>query len=110
MSSTIRLQWRDNSTNETQFNIYRGTSLDMSDSDIQIAQVIWNGSTWDTSIVSTQVNSLSLISSAGGPSSTGMFVIEFEEPNSGEHYYGVSAYNPAGESDVVSTLQSTTID
>jgi hypothetical protein len=106
--AVVQLSWRDNSDNETSFKVYRGTSSPVSTSDDHIANITLSGSTWSASEASTgSAPDITLTSSAnntGDSVTTGeTFVITYTENTSGNYYYGVSASNAIGDSDIVTT-------
>lgn len=112
MSKQLKLQWQDEANNETRFDIYRGTSLNMSEADsTKIIEIVWNGSSWDESIVdTTNVSGLIDFISGGSPETTeGTFSLTFTDALAGTHYYGVSAGNSVANSDVVPSTSSITI-
>lgn len=106
MAQTIRIQWRDNAVNETEFFIYRSTNPSISTSDTKIAKLEWSGTSWVASDISSQVSSVSAITTQASPTDVGLFEIEFTDAIQGDNYYGVSASNATGESDVVPTTTS----
>lgn len=112
MSKQIKLEWQDEANNETFFNIYRGTSLGMveSDSDL-IIRIVWNGSSWDQTIWdSTDISALSDFLSGGNPEDVeGAFSITFIDAKAGTHYYGVLAGNSVAKSDIVPSTSAITI-
>lgn len=106
----VQISWQDNSDNETSFKIYKGGATPLTDQSDQIATVALSGSTWGVSEFSVgSAPSLTLTSSNTGSSSeTGeAFVITYDEQNAGSYFYGVSASNSVGDSDVVTSAQLT---
>lgn len=102
----VQISWQDNANNETSFKIYKGTSSPLNASSDQIASVTLTGGQWSASEHSTgSAPSLSLTSSNTGDSVTSgeTFVITYEESSLGNFFYGVSASNAVGDSDVVTT-------
>ncbi len=102
----IQISWQDNANNETSFKVYKGASTPLNASSEQIAEVTLTNGNWVASEASTgSAPNLSLTSSNTGDSvTTGeTFVITYEEATFGNYFYGISASNPVGDSDVVTT-------
>jgi hypothetical protein len=112
MSKQIKLSWKDEANNETIHRIYRGDSLLMTaESSVLIAELEWDGTQWNESVIDSGINTLTKISDGGDPVSTGQtFEVEFIDTLLGEHYYGVSAGNAVADSDVVASSSSILID
>ncbi len=104
--AVIQISFQDNANNETSFKIYKGTSSPLDSSSTQIASIdLVNGSWVASETSSGSAPSLSLTSSNTGDSvTTGeTFVVTYEENTIGNYFYGVSASNSVGDSDVVTT-------
>jgi hypothetical protein len=110
--STIRINWTDRATNETRFNIYRGTEQALSIFDDLIVRLELINGTWNIENRHPQtISNLSIVQSGSTDiTDTGTdFVISFEDASSGEFWYGVSAANPVGDSDIVPVPNKITI-
>jgi hypothetical protein len=105
--AVVQLSWRDNSDNETKFKVYRGTSSPVTTGDDFLAEVTLSGSTWQaTEATSGSAPNVTLTSTGntGDSLTTGeTFVITYTENTAGSYYYGVSASNAIGDSDIVTT-------
>jgi len=104
--ATVQISFRDNADNETSFNIYQGTSSPLSASSTKIAEITLTNGTWGVAEASTgSAPNITLTSTNTGDSvTTGeTFVVRYEEGTTGSYYYGVSAENAVGASDVVTT-------
>jgi hypothetical protein len=110
--ATVQISFRDNADNETAFKIYKGTSAPLSASSTQIAEVNLVSGAWTVSeTTSGSAPSVSLQSTNTGNSATQgeTFVVRYEEGTPGDYYYGVSASNDIGDSDVVTTGSALTV-
>lgn len=103
--AVVQISWKDNADNETAFKIYKGTTTPLSGASTQIAQVDLVGSAWVASEINNGAPNVTLTSTNTGDSATQneVFVITYEESITGDYYYGVSASNSVGDSDVVTT-------
>ena len=104
--ATVQISFRDNADNETSFNIYQGTSSPLSASSTKIAEVSLSGGAWSVAEATTgSAPNVTLTSTNTGNSATQgeTFVVRYDESNAGLYYYGVSAENAVGASDVVTT-------
>ena len=104
--AVVQLSWRDNSDNETGFKIYKGTSSPLSSSSDQIAEVSLNGGTWVVAESATgSAPDVAITSTNTGDSVTKdeTFIITYTESVADTYYFGVSATNAIGDSDVVTT-------
>jgi len=112
MSKQVKLSWKDEANNETIHRIYRGSSLLMTPAtSTLIAELEWDGTTWNETIIDTNINTLNKIADGGDPVTTGQtFEIDFVDTILGEHYYGVSAGNAVADSDIVASSSSILID
>jgi hypothetical protein len=102
----IQISWQDNANNETSFKVYKGSSTPLNASSTQIASVsLTNGSWVATETTAGSAPSLAITSSNTGDSvTTGeTFVVTYEEETLGNYFYGISASNAVGDSDVVTT-------
>ena len=110
MSVTLKLNWRDNAKNDLAFKIKRSGSSVMDESDLDIISLAWDGSQWTETIEDTTNISAVTINQFVTPSSTGIFSLTFTDGFVGSNYYGVSAGNATGYSDIISTDTAVTID
>jgi hypothetical protein len=104
--ATVQISFRDNADNETSFKVYKGTSAPLSASSDQIIDITLSNGTWSASESSSgSAPNLTLTSTNTGNSSTTgeTFVVRYDEGTAGSYYYGVSASNSIGDSDVVTT-------
>jgi hypothetical protein len=104
--AVVQIFWRDNSDNETSFKIYKGTSSPLSASSDQIATVSLVSGAWEVAEAGTgTAPDVTLTSTNTGNSTTQneTFVITYTEGTPNNYYYGVSAANAIGDSDVVTT-------
>lgn len=102
----IQISWQDNANNETSFKVYKGTSTPLNASSTKIADVTLTNGNWVATEASTgSAPSLAITSSNTGDSvTTGeTFVVTYEESTLGNYFYGISASNAVGDSDVVTT-------
>lgn len=110
--AVIQISWQDNANNETSFKIYKGTSSPLNSQSDQIASVDLQSGAWVATETSTgSAPQLSLTSSNTGDSvTTGeTFVITYEESTLGNYFYGISASNAVGDSDVVTTSSALSV-
>lgn len=110
--AVIQISWQDNANNETSFKIYKGTSSPLDSNSTQIASVDLTNGAWVATESSTgSAPSLSLTSSNTGDSvTTGeTFVVTYEESTLGNYFYGISASNAVGDSDVVTTSSALSV-
>jgi|13_taG_2_1085334.scaffolds.fasta_scaffold05443_10 hypothetical protein len=102
----VQISFQDNANNETGFKVYRGSSSPLTASSTQIAQIDLVSGSWVASETSTgSAPSLQLTSTNTGDSNTTgeTFVITYDEGTSGNYFFGVSATNAVGDSDIVTT-------
>lgn len=102
----VQISFQDNANNETRFKIYKGTSTPLNSNSTQIAEINLTNGSWVASEASTgSAPSLSLTSSNTGDSvTTGeTFVVTYDEGTPNNYFYGVSASNAVGDSDVVTS-------
>lgn len=92
----IQISFQDNSDNEDEFRIYRGTSSTVTTSDTLIATLEWGGASW--SITGSGTNLEISSGSTNDPTSTGQYVVLYDENSPGTYYYGVLASNSVGDS------------
>lgn len=104
----IQISWTDNADNETAFKIYQSTSATITDSDTLIGTVSLSGSTWS---VSGSGSNIALESTNTGNSSTSgeTFTVSYDESVAGDYYYGVSASNLVGDSEIVESANTITV-
>lgn len=110
--AVVQLSFQDNANNETSFKIYKGTTSPLDSSSTQIAEIRLDSGAWVADEATTgSAPSLSLNSNNTNDSSTTgeTFVVSYEETTAGDYYYGVSASNDVGDSDVVTTSSTLTI-
>jgi hypothetical protein len=108
----VQISWQDNANNETKFKVYKGTSTPLDSSSDLIAEVELSGGTWVASEAgSGTAPNIALSSSNTNDSvTTGeTFVITYEEGVQGNFFYGVSASNAVGDSDVVTTASALSV-
>lgn len=107
--ATIQISFRDNSTSETNFKIYRGTSSTLTTSDTLIATISLNSSTWE--ITGNNGSGHALTSTNTGSSGTTgeTFTINYTETNPGTYYYGILANNAVGNSNLVTGANSVVV-
>jgi hypothetical protein len=93
----IQISFQDNSDNEDQFRIYRGTATPVTTNDTQIAQLDHDGTSWS---ISGPVTNLEISQGVNNsPSSTGdQYIVLYDETSAGDYYYGVLASNAVGDS------------
>jgi hypothetical protein len=108
--AVVQLSWQDNANNETHFKIYQDTTSPISASSTQIAEVrlvsgIWVAS--ETTTGSAPNISLDSTNSTDATEVGETFVVTFEESVAGDYYFGVSAGNSVGDSDIVTSSQLT---
>lgn len=106
----VQISWQDNADNETSFKVYKGTTTPLTSSSDLLATVALSGSTWLASEgTSGSAPSLQITSSNTGDSvTTGeTFVITYDEGSAGNYYYGVSASNSVGDSNVITSPEVT---
>lgn len=104
----IQISFQDNSDNEDEFRIYRGTSTPVTTSDTLIATLNHDGVSWN---ISGSTGSNHEISQGGNnsPSSVGdQYIVLYDETSAGDYYYGVLASNAVGDS-AVSTSDQVTV-
>jgi hypothetical protein len=96
----LNISFKDNSDNESSFKIYRASNLNFSDK-VEIISLSYSYG-W----IFSSSNNPVLKSSNSPPIHTGeTFSIDFDEDETGSFFYGVSAYNIAGDgSSIESTL------
>jgi hypothetical protein len=102
----VQISWQDNANNETKFKIYKGTSSPLTSASDLIANVELISGSWVVSEETTgSAPSIAITSSNTGDSvTTGeTFVVTYEEGTPNNYFYGVSASNSVGDSDVVTT-------
>lgn len=107
--ATVQISFRDNADNETSFNIYKGTSSPLSASSTKIAEISLSNGAWIVAEETTgSAPNITLTSTNTGDSvTTGeTFVVRYDEGTTGLYYYGVSAENAVGASDVVTTASA----
>ena len=105
----IQISFQDNSDNEDQFRVYRGTATPVTDADSQVCSLDWDGSNW--AITSGAVGSNHEISQGvnNSPSSSGdQYIILYDETQAGDYYFGVLASNAVGDS-AISTSDQVTV-
>tara|TARA_B100000902_G_C27294539_1_gene909154 strand:- start:708 stop:1034 length:327 start_codon:yes stop_codon:yes gene_type:complete len=104
----IQISWTDNADNETAFKIYQSTSSTILTSDSLIGTVSLSGSTWSVSGTGTNIALES--TNTGNSSTTGeTFTVSYDESVAGDYYYGVSASNLVGDSEIVESTGSITV-
>ena len=106
----VQISWQDKADNETEFKIYKGTSSPLDSSSTQIAKVELVSGTWSVSeFTSGSAPSITLTSTNTGDSTTidENFVITYDEQTAGTYFFGVSASNSVGDSDVVTSSSLT---
>jgi len=100
--ATIKLNWTDQADNETEFKVYKGATPTLTNQSEEVCQLVYNGSNWTLQTSNNSISNMSLLSTNGSQAlDNERFRIEFEDSSTGLTYYGVSASNGAGESDVV---------
>lgn len=103
--ATVQITFTDASTNEDAFNIYRsddGVSAVVDGSKL-VSQLAWDGSAWQASQGALANNTVSIQagSSTASPSTPGQtFILRYNETDTGEFKYGVTASNAIGDSDI----------
>jgi len=104
----IQISWTDNADNEYSFKVYQSTSATITDSDTLIGTVSLSGSTWS---VSGSGSNIALESTnTGNAATTGeTFTISYDESTPGTYYYGVSACNSVGDSEIVESTGTITV-
>jgi hypothetical protein len=110
--AVVQISWKDNADNETAFKIYKGTATPLSASSQQIAEVTLAGGTWAVAeSASGLAPNVTLTSTNTGDSATQneTFVITYEEGVADDYYFGVSASNAVGDSDVVTSSPALTV-
>jgi len=110
--AVVQISWRDNSDNETAFKIYQGSTSPLSSGSTQIGTVTLSGGSWSaTEFSSGSAPDIQVTSTNTGDSQTEgeTFVITYTEGTSGSYYYGISASNAIGDSDVVTTASALTV-
>ena len=109
--ATVQISFRDNADNETEFKVYRGTSAPLSSASTQIASVALSGGAWAVTSINSEAHNVEITSTNTGDSVTSgeTFVIKYDELVAGDYYYGISASNAIGDSDVVTTATTLTI-
>lgn len=111
--AVVQISWRDNSDNETSFKIYKGSASPLSSASDHIATVTLSGSTWSVAEETAgDAPDIAITSTNTGDSQTSgeTFVVTYTESTSGTYYYGVSASNAIGDSDVVTTSSGLTVN
>lgn len=94
----IQISFQDNSDNEDQFRVYRGTATPVTDTDTLICSLDHDGSVWS---ITGSVGSNHEISQGvnNAPSSSGdQYIVLYDETQAGDYYYGVLASNAVGDS------------
>jgi hypothetical protein len=102
----VQISWQDNANNETAFKVYKGSTSPLSSASTHIANVTLSGGAWSASEATTgSAPSVALTSTNSGDSTTTgeTFVLTYEESVAGNYFFGVSASNAVGDSDVVTT-------
>ena len=110
--AVVQISWRDNSDNETSFKIYRGTTSPLSASSDHIGNVVLNNGVWEAEEGGLNTApDIALTSTNTGNSDTTSetFVVTYTESTANAFYYGVSASNAIGDSDVVTTSAALTV-
>lgn len=104
----IQISWTDKADNETAFKIYQSTSATITDSDTLIGTVTLSGATWS---VSGSGSNIALESTNTGNSTTKdeTFTVSYDESTPGDYYYGVSASNLVGDSEIVESANTITV-
>ena len=103
----IQISFQDNSDNEDEFKIYRGTATPVTTSDTQIAALTWDGSQWVFSGSATNGEVTQGVNI--DPSQAGQqYVFLYDEGTPNTYYYGVSASNAVGDS-AISTSGAVTV-
>jgi len=106
----VQISFQDNADNETEFKIYKGTSTPLDSSSTQIAKIELVSGSWSVAeYTSGSAPSIQLTSTNTGSSATTgeTFTITYDEQTAGTYYYGVSASNAVGDSDVVTSSSLT---
>jgi len=102
----IQISFQDNSDNEDEFRIYRGTATPVTTSDTLIATLTHDGVSW--SISGTGTNLEISQGSNNSPSSTGdTYIVLYDENSAGDYYFGVLASNAVGDSAISTSGQVT---
>lgn len=106
--ATVQITFTDASTNEESFNIYRsndGAPATVTGSNL-VSQLAWDGSAWQASQGALSNNSVTIESgsSTASPSTPGQtFILRYNETNSGNFKYGVTAANAIGSSSITNS-------
>jgi len=106
----VQISWQDNADNETEFKIYKGGTTPLDSGDTQIAKVELVSGNWSAAeFTNGSAPSLQLTSTNTGSSATTgeTFTITYDEQTAGTYYFGVSASNSVGDSDVVTSSSLT---
>ena len=104
----IQIGFTDNADNDTAFKIYQSTSATITDTDTLIGTVTLSGSTW--SVSGTGSNIALDSSNTGNSTTTGeTFTVSYDESTPGTYYYGVSASNVVGDSEIVESTGTITV-
>lgn len=105
--AVVQISFKDNANNEDSFKIYKGTASPLTAGSTQIATIALSGGAWvATESSSGSAPSLTLTSTGhnADPATTGeTFVLTYEEGSANTYYYGISASNSVGDSDVVTS-------
>ena len=107
--AVVQISWQDNADNESGFKIYKGTTTPLTSGSDLLATVNASGSGWDAVEGSSgSAPSLSITSTNNNDTATTgeTFVITYDESVAGSYFFGVSATNSVGDSDVVTTGSS----
>jgi len=95
----IQISFQDNSDNEDEFIIRKGTTTPIQASDTQIANLSWDGTAW--AFTGTASNGELTQGINVDPSQSGQqYVFLYDETVADTYYYGVSAKNGVGESGI----------
>jgi hypothetical protein len=105
--AVVQISFKDNANNEDSFKIYKGTATPLTSASTQIATIALSAGTWTaTEFSSGSAPSLTLTSTGhnSDPATVGeTFVLTYEEATANTYYYGISASNSVGDSDVVTS-------
>ncbi len=95
----IQISFQDNSDNEDEFIIRKGTATPVTATDTQIASLSWDGTEWQ--FTGTASNGEITQGNNVDPTQSGQqYVFLYDETTADTYYYGVSAKNGVGESGI----------
>jgi hypothetical protein len=95
----IQISFQDNSDNEDEFRVYRGTATPVTTSDTLIATLSHDGTNWSIAGVGSNLE-ISQGANNDPATSGDTYVVLYDETTAGDYYYGVLASNAVGDSAV----------